>query len=78
MERDLIEYDFLKIKKTIDSIEHGGQIESGERLINLFMGKHFNEDFTSDEEISLESYKTELTRHLKFKRLKYSIVDDDY
>lgn len=78
MERDLIEHDFLKIKKTIDSIEHGGQIESGERLINLFMRKHFNEDFTSDEEISLESYKTELTRHLKFKRLKYSIVDDDY
>jgi hypothetical protein len=78
MERDLIEYDFLKIKKTIDSIEHGGQIECGERLINLFMKKHFKEDFTSDEEISLESYKTELKRHLKFKTLKYSIVDDDY
>ena len=78
MERDLIEYDFLKIKKTIDSIEHGGQIECGERLINLFIKKHFNEDFTSDEEISLESYKTELTRHLKFKKIKHSIVDDNY
>ena len=78
MERDQIEYDFLKIKKVIGSIEHGGQIDCCDRLIKLFKDKHFNEDFTSDEEASFDSYEKELTLHLKFKKIKHSIIDDDY
>lgn len=78
MERDRIEFDFLKIKKVIGSVEHGGQIDCCERLIKLFSNKHLNEDFTSDEEASFEGYEKELTLHLKFKKIKHSIIDDDY
>jgi len=78
METDQIECDFLKIKKVIGSVEHGGQIDCCERLIKLFIDKHFNDDFTSDEEASLESFKKQLIVHLKYKKIKHSIIDDDY
>lgn len=78
MERDLIEFDFLKVKKVINSIQHGGQINTCEKLITLFIDKHFNEDFTTDEEISFDSYKKELISYLKYKKIKYGIVEDDY
>lgn len=78
METDQIECNFLKIKKVIGSVEHGGQIECCERLIRLFRDKHFNDDFTSCEEASFESYEKELTLYLKYKKIKHSIIDNDY
>ena len=70
------EENFWELRKinTVKDEEHARSLG----ISKLFLDKHFNDDFTSDEEASLESFKKQLIVHLKYKKIKHSIIDDDY
>lgn len=55
MDNQVIQSEFYKIKKCIKSVKHFGQIEACENLVELFRKKHFEDEMTSIDEISMES-----------------------
>ena len=50
-----VESEFIKIKKCIKSVNHHGQIQCCENLVTLFQKKHFEDEMTSVDEISMDS-----------------------
>lgn len=71
METSQIEKEFIKIKKCINSVKHFGQIQSCEKLINLFSLKHFDEDMSNVEEEQFGSEVRILNNLLSEKIKKY-------
>ena len=71
MAQTQVDLDFIKVRDTIDSINKISQIESCEKLIELFYKKHYNEDLLDDEEDSLNCSNKTLIEHLNLKKIKF-------